>query len=48
MIECCDHSDREPDRVTLSVIAPCYNEEPNIDLLVERTLAVFSTLEMPA
>lgn len=28
----------------LSVIAPCYNEEDNVDLLVERTLAVFDTM----
>jgi phenylacetate-CoA ligase len=48
MIQCSDSSDREADDVTLSVIAPCYNEEPNIDLLVERTLAVFATLDIEA
>jgi glycosyltransferase involved in cell wall biosynthesis len=48
MMQCSDSSDREPEHVTLSVIAPCYNEEPNIDLLVERTLAVFSALDIRA
>jgi phenylacetate-CoA ligase len=48
MIQCSDSSDREPDPVTLSVIAPCYNEEANIDLLVERTLAVFGALDIQA
>ena len=32
------------DAVMLSVIAPCFNEEDNIDPLVERTLAVFDAI----
>ncbi len=30
--------------ITLSVIAPCFNEEGNIDALVDRTLAVFDAM----
>ena len=32
----------------LSVIAPCFNEEENIDLLAARTLAVFDAESIPA
>ena len=32
----------------LSVIAPCFNEEENIDPLVDRTLATFDRLAIPA
>lgn len=32
----------------LSVIAPCFNEELNVPVLVERTLAVFDRLGVPA
>jgi len=32
------------DEVVLSVIAPCFNEEGNIDALVDRTLATFDAL----
>lgn len=34
------------DAVTLSVIAPCYNEQDNIDALVDRTLATFDNLKI--
>lgn len=34
--------------VKLSVIAPCYNEELNIETLVERTLAAFERLPVAA
>lgn len=36
------------DAVKLSVIAPCYNEEGNIDELVERTLRTFDQLGVSA
>lgn len=32
----------------LSVIAPCFNEEPNVHVLVERMLAVFAALPVDA
>ena len=32
--------------VTLSVIAPCFNEEGNIDALVDRTLGTFDELKI--
>lgn len=32
------------DAIVLSVLAPCFNEEANVEALVERTLAVFDTL----
>lgn len=32
----------------LSVIAPCFNEELNVDVLVKRTLAAFDKLSVPA
>lgn len=32
--------------VTLSVIAPCFNEEGNIDALVDRTLATFNEMKI--
>jgi len=32
--------------VALSVLAPCYNESRNIDLLVDRTLAAFSAMNI--
>ena len=36
-----------PDRsVELSVIAPCLNEEANIDVLVHRTLATFDRADL--
>jgi dolichol-phosphate mannosyltransferase len=35
-------------RVPLSVIAPCLNEESNIDVLADRTLAVFDQMNIPA
>lgn len=34
--------------VALSVIAPCFNEEANIDLLVDRTLLTFDSLGVVA
>jgi phenylacetate-CoA ligase len=34
--------------IALSVIAPCFNEEANIDLLVRRTLAAFETMDVAA
>ncbi len=34
--------------VVLSVIAPCFNEEDNVDLLVDRTIATFDTLGVSA
>ena len=34
--------------VALSVIAPCFNEEANVDLLVKRTLAAFETIAVAA
>jgi glycosyltransferase involved in cell wall biosynthesis len=34
--------------ICLSVIAPCLNEEANVDLLVERTLAAFDALVIGA
>lgn len=36
------------DTVVLSVIAPCYNEEGNIDALADRTLAVFDEMGVSA
>jgi len=30
--------------ITLSVVAPCYNEQENVDALVDRTLAVFDQM----
>ena len=36
------------DDVVLSVIAPCFNEEGNIDVLCDRTLAVFDLLGIEA
>jgi len=38
----------DPDRVVLSVIAPCFNEEHNVPTLVARTLAVFDELAISA
>ncbi len=43
--------DHQPDRteaVVLSVIAPCFNEQENVDVLVDRTLAVFDAMETTA
>jgi len=34
--------------IALSVIAPCYNEQDNIHLLVERTMRVFDALDVRA
>ncbi len=36
------------DTPKLSVIAPCYNEQDNVALLVNRTLATFDTMDIPA
>jgi len=41
-----DGSITESHGVALSVLAPCYNEGPNIDLLVDRTLATFSAMNI--
>jgi len=43
-----DFCQRPHEPVVLSVIAPCFNEEHNIDPLVDRTLAVFDSLKIPA
>jgi len=34
--------------VVLSVIAPCFNEKDNVDLLVDRTIATFDAMGIPA
>lgn len=39
---------RDPRPAELSVIAPCFNEELNVHVLVERMLAVFDALPIPA
>ncbi len=38
----------DDDQPMLSVIAPCFNEELNVDVLVERTLAALDLLPVPA
>ncbi|MGB2986216.1 MAG: glycosyltransferase family 2 protein [Phycisphaerae bacterium] len=36
------------DTTVLSVIAPCFNEQDNVDVLVDRTLAVFDEMDVAA
>lgn len=43
-----DPASTSVDPTRLSVIAPCYNEERNVDLLAERTLATFDAMRVPA
>ena len=38
----------DTDAIVLSVIAPCFNEQGNIDPLVDRTLAVFDAMKITA
>jgi len=37
-----------PGDIVLSVIAPCFNEEANVDPLVDRMIAAFDALNVPA
>ncbi len=37
---------KEEKNVQLSIVVPCYNEEPNIDYLFERLISVLEPLEM--
>lgn len=36
----------EPQKVELSIVVPCYNEEPNLDYLFERLISVLEPLKM--
>ncbi len=38
--------EKEEENVQLSIVVPCYNEEPNIDYLFERLISVLEPLEM--
>lgn len=44
----CDDANTGSLGMTLTVLAPCYNEGRNIDLLVDRTLSAFSSMDIAA
>ena len=49
MIDGLEMAGENPDgSITMSVIAPCFNEEGNVDPLVDRTLAVFDEMRISA